>query len=383
MIDFFTKHLFLNARFEGFYKELPAFLFAFGIVVISARLSSHLLILWGVLFYIFYNKRVKTKWNSRKYNILKIIIVASILNELLFPLIGDTSDISIEYIIPYSVLIIFTIALSEKVDDRLIKWLILLAIVEVLIGILELSAGVVSFWTVDEKGLIESDLLYDRKVYGIDGNSSGFAYRVIFAALLYHCYKGARVIKEIPFYCIVLVGLVISFNRTCLLAFMFFVFLIMWKTKHRFLLLTLPVLAIIYIVNNSVLWDMALKQLTRGDTDFSTVNALSERDLVYPFYFQYIVDNFFFGHGSFKYYADIFKDGRMFHAHNSYLQTLANNGVPISLLYFYLIKSNINKYNYLYIFPFLLMACFQCLILWGISLPDIVFYKFLFSEQRD
>lgn len=383
MLSLIKRFIYHNGSLEGIKKEIISFIFAIGLILITARLSSHLLIIWGLFFFLFYNRSAKIYWNRRKYVILILIVVFSILNEFVYILIGDTSDISIKYLMPYSLLIIFTVAISEKVDNRFIKWFIFITILEILLGLLELNAGVVSFWALNDKELIESGLLYDRKVYGFDSNSSGFAYRVVFSALLYHKYREARIIKEIPFYITILIGIIISFNRTGILAFSFFIFLCIYRSKYKILLLIPPIFFAIYIVTNPVLWDIVLSQLTRGDTDFSTVNALSERDIVYPFYLQYIKENFFMGYGSFKYFADIMSDGRMFHAHNAYLQTMANNGVPISLLYFGLIVSNINKRNYLYVLPILLMAFFQCLILWGISLPDIIFYKFLFNKNNE
>lgn len=376
------KYLFYENPIELLKKEFKPFLFAISLLLISARLSNHFVILWGICFYIFYNKSLKIKWNSHKYNILKIIIILSVINECIYIITGNTLDISLEYIIPYSILILFTVALSDKVDDRIIKWFILAVVIEFFVGVLELSAGVVSFWAVEDKDIIESELLYDRKVFGLDTNSSGFAYRIVFALLLYNCYKSCRVIKELPFYMLIAAGLLISFNRTAILASLFFIGICIWQSKYKLLLLIPPVLIVIYIAQNPFLWEILLSQFTRGDTEFATVNALSERDIVYPFYINYIKDNFMFGHGSFKYYVEIMKDGRMFHAHNSYLQTLANNGIPISLLYFGLIGTNVSKRNYMYILPLLLMSCFQCLILWGISLPDILFYKLLFDKTK-
>lgn len=376
------KYLFYENPIELLKKEFKPFLFAISLLLISARLSNHFVILWGIWFYIFYNKSLKIKWNSHKYNILKIIIILSVINECIYIITGNTLDISLEYIIPYSILILFTVALSDKVDDRIIKWLILAVVIEFFVGVLELSAGVVSFWAVEDKDIIESELLYDRKVFGLDTNSSGFAYRIVFALLLYNCYKSCRVIKELPFYMLIAAGLLISFNRTAILASLFFIGICILQSKYKLLLLIPPVLIVIYIAQNPLLWEILLSQFTRGDTEFATVNALSERDIVYPFYINYIKDNFMFGHGSFKYYVEIMKDGRMFHAHNSYLQTLANNGIPISLLYFGLIGTNVSKRNYMYILPLLLMSCFQCLILWGISLPDILFYKLLFDKTK-
>lgn len=382
MSYFLSKYIFYDNPFKMLKKEISPFLFALSLVLISARFSSHLLILWGICFFALYNKRKKIQWNNTKYNILRIIIILSVVNECIFFVLGNSFDISLEYIIPYSILILFTVAISDKVDEKFIKWLIIVIVIEFFVGILELSAGVVSFWAVEDKEIIDSELLYDKKVYGLDTNSSGFAYRIVFALLLYHCFNSCRLIKEIPFYLIISVGLLISFNRTSILAGIFFVSICIWRSKYRFLLLLPPVLLAIYIVQTPLLWDILLSQFTRGDTEFATVNALSERDIVYPFYINYIKENFIFGHGSFKYYAEIMKDGRLFHAHNSYLQTLANNGIPISLLYFGLIGRYISKNNYLYILPLLLMSCFQCLILWGISLPDILFYKLLFKKSN-
>jgi len=56
---------------------------------------------------------------------------------------------------------------------------------------------------------------------------------------------------------------------------------------------------------------------------------------------------------------------------------MATHGIVISFLYFIFIIFNINRENFIYIIPILIVSLFQYAIFWGVSFLDIVFLHFL------
>src|SRR5690606_32047501 len=97
-------------------------------------------------------------------------------------------------------------------------------------------------------------------------------------------------------------------------------------------------------------------------------------------YYQFLAENPFFGNGSYKLWMNI--NGEIFHGHNSFLQTFATNGIVIGLLFIYLIFRNLNKYNYFYIVPIIVLSLFQYVIFWGVSFMDLMFFYFLFTTRE-
>src|SRR5690606_15097111 len=112
-------------------------------------------------------------------------------------------------------------------------------------------------------------------------------------------------------------------------------------------------------------------QLTRNRSGLD----ISGRDHIWAFYVQFISDNILFGNGGYK----IYFQGKM-HAHNSYLQLLATNGMVIFLLYLTLILKNIGRQNLFVVITLMVYSTAQYGIFWGISIMDIALFYFLFRQ---
>lgn len=359
-------------NFISFLLGLMLFVFSTGV------LSSYFLILWGILVVFKYYKGLKI---DSVFNLMIIVIALSLVNEAIAIYFRKIEVEDWFLLIPYSILILFTMYISKIIDDNnIFKWFVFFVLIEILIGIVQLLLGKVSFYD-PSLLIIDDNLLYNKKVFGLCANSSGFAYHILLALLIYHKNKDCRIIQPLYFYSLIIIGFVISFNRTAILSVLIFTALNYFRNnyKYKWLILLIVIATLFFVLNNQYYIDYITYQFFRGDVDRNTVNALSERDIVYPFYWNFIKENLLLGNGSLKYTAEIMNDGRIFHAHNSYLQTIANNGIIISSIIFYIIISKINKSNYVYILVFLFTSFFQAFILWGISLNDIIFYRFLFD----
>ena len=115
---------------------------------------------------------------------------------------------------------------------------------------------------------------------------------------------------------------------------------------------------------------MLVFQFTRGSGGVE----LSGRSEIWTFFLLFISDNFIFGNGSVKLYAE----GGM-HAHNSFLQLLANNGIVLSFLYIAWLGININKNNFIYVISILIFSTAQYGVFWGTSVMDITLFLLLFT----
>ena len=89
---------------------------------------------------------------------------------------------------------------------------------------------------------------------------------------------------------------------------------------------------------------------------------------------------FWFGNMSVKLWYN--HEGTLFHAHNSFVETLASNGIFIFLLYMFFVLKNLNRYNAKFVMPILVLSVLQYGIFWGISFLDIVFQYFLLRVNK-
>lgn len=368
------KCLFYKADIRPFLIALLIFVCSTGVVV------SHYYFICWVFILLYYRKPIPS---GRSYDIMKIIIALSIINEIIGLFFNEHLVLnSVLEIIPYSAMILLTMYTATIVDDKILRWLVVFTIVDILTAIVQRTVGVNSFFpaTVTDLG---DTLFYDMSVNGWHLNSAGLGESVFLGLLIFESHKKCRVIKGPLFYTLVCIGAFLCFNRTTMVSIVaYFVFKAIKENKKYLLILFGSALAI-FVFSNKEIMDILFMQFFRGADSLASGNAVSERDVVYPFYWNFAKDNFLFGNNSFKYYVEVFKDGRQFHAHNSYLQTLANNGFIISGLYFYMILRGINKDNYHLILPILLFACFQSFILWGLSYGDLIFYNILLTNRNE
>lgn len=341
--------------------------------------SSHVYLLWGIVYYLI--NRFKILPDSLSICCL-CILVLSFINQTIGFLNGYIPQSFLEFL-PYSFLILVTIQLAKNTDERVLLVFVCCLIVEVFVGIYQKMNGIVSFYDIS-KELVEGDgMLYNTKVFGLSTNSSGFAAKVFLALMIYQYYDFNKKISPYFFYSVIIIGLLLSFNRSVILgaATFSFITLLQNKKKRRMaILLFLGVPVLLYLIFQDDLVELVMKQFLRGHEDIASA-GFSEREIIFPYFVDFISNHLWLGNNSYKLLIDM-GDGRILHAHNSYLQTLATNGIIISLLYCYLIFHKMTLKNMKFILPFLIISITQTFILWGISLADLVLYAILLSDNR-
>lgn len=352
------------------------------IFISTTTFAPHYTYLIAIIFYI-YSQKAIIQFDYR-YKVVLFVVALSFINELIGIIFGKYSEInSFSDFFPYLLLIIPTMLISDKIEKDTLKWLIILILIEICLGVLQYFLGIQSFGG-KTNNEYNSELLYDKHVFGISGNSSGFGFKVFLALLLYFSDRSILKLNKYIFITLIITGLLITFNRTAILASLLFSLIILFRFLrynygHFKTIVVLSIILTIIVLIIMLNTDIIIKQFLRGQTDLNdTHKVFSERDKVYSYFWNTFLENPIFGNFSFKYYFTT-NDGRVLHAHNSYLNFLSINGLVVSIIYLAFIVRHINKGNALFITPILLSGLFQTTIFWGTSFLDIFLYYFLFN----
>ena len=362
-----------------------SFIIAFFIYLSSTEFAPHFLQLI-VLPLLFFKNKKEFKLTGN-YKIILFLVYCCIINEIIgIVFFSYHTIISYFDIVPYFIFIIFTIILSRNITISIVKWILLFICIEIILGLIQYQLGVKSF--TNSTDLLNDGILMNQRVHGLSGNSSGLAQKTFFALLLFVAFLDKIRFNKYIFFSIILIGSIITFNRTFIFSsFIFIVLSYRYKIKmfvsSRFkrLLIYSGLFGVIVLLISSFN-DVLITQLLRGRTEITdSMSALSERDLLYKYFFDFIKQNPFLGNNSFKLnYTTV--DGRVIHAHNSYLQLFANNGIFIGSIFLTFIIKLINRDNYIYVLPILLSGVLQYSIFWGTSFADLFFYFFIFSKYK-
>ncbi|WP_436872829.1 O-antigen ligase family protein [Acinetobacter haemolyticus] len=298
------------------------------------------------------------------------ITIFNIFNGSVVPNIQDKSLLGD---VPFIFLVLISLILGKFLtlkDLRVIQFLIIL---EIFIGVLEYISGVPTFFknitAVTE--LADSDILYQKKVFGVSANSSALAAKVVYLATISFMTDNLRKVdnntidKIIGL--IVIIGLFITFNRTAILA-VFLSFLFFYGRNIRNLIVIfLPLITIILFK-----WEEIYEQLTRGK---NTVDY-SGRDQIFSYFYNFWIDNPLLGNRGAKLWWDSY--GSVWHAHNSYLEFLASNGI-IVFLFFIIGWLLIFRKALVIAFPVLIYSLSQYGFLWGLSFYDVVLAAIMYT----
>ena len=173
-----------------------------------------------------------------------------------------------------------------------------------------------------------TDILCYNKVYGLSAVTSVFAQKVMIGILLLYFLQ----IKKYKYFFLValILGLVITFNRTAIVASLFFLGMQAFKNikhvkwEYKFLMLSLGIGLSVIILNNT---ELILSQFFRGKSGVD----YSGRDFVFERFISFIEDNLLFGNFVEKVWIEI-SVGRVYHADNSYLETLASLGLILTIM---------------------------------------------------
>ncbi|MBK5209054.1 MAG: oligosaccharide repeat unit polymerase [Flavobacteriaceae bacterium] len=285
-----------------------------------------------------------------------------------------------EYV-PYTLFIVTTIYFSRHLNRIIIEYILWFILTEVVIGIILYILGIQYIFkptSIGETEFGSSELYYYNKVYGLSAVSSVYAQKIFSGFLLLYFLK----VKKFKFLIlgILFMGLLITFNRTAIVStIIFFIFLGIKELKNINIIraiLLFGFLITITIISYQYFEEIVF-QFFRG----SDVVDYSGRDTVFTAYISFIENNFIFGNFVNKVWMEL-EIGRIYHAHNSYLETLASLGALLSLMLFIYLWKVIKKEHLKYIVPILVYSLFQYGILWGVSYLDIIFFYFIFSLNK-
>lgn len=281
--------------------------------------------------------------------------------------------------------LIFIVAYALDIKD--IKWLILLSALEGIIGLYELYIGTDTILPWVTSGSVgDSELMYFNKVKGISDGSATYTIKLLIALVLLNKYR-SWFSKSIYYFVQILlfIAIIMCFSRTVLVAAVLFkiitAFLTYYKKiknasdRNRIWVIS-GVVSVLFVLGIlfGYLWKDFIFQFSRGGESID----LSGRDYIWKYYLDFIRENLLFGNGSTKL---LLPDGK--HAHNSYLQLVANNGLLLSLLFITAISLTLRKRDYIYVLPFFILSAAQYALFWGFSYTDVILAFFLFNRRFD
>lgn len=365
--DFFKK---IRDIFLGFLCFLPT------IVNVAQKYIYIIISIIGLVFCVY--SFLKKKIFKEDYYLIFILISSVFIFLAGFVENINTISNSSNLYIPYTFFIITTIFFSRYINRYVLVTIFILIVLEAFIGFLEYYLSVPYLIEphnyVEDKNYGAQNILYHHRVYGLSNTISIFSQK-FFIGIMLLSFLNIKRFKNV-YLCIFLLGLLVSFNRTAIIASSFFVFLdwILKQRKKEFLKSYFswgPIFVLGILFYKDI-----LHQFYRGGSNID----LSGRDFIFIEYINYIKNNLFLGNFVRKYWILI--DDRISHAHNSYLETLASMGLVLSVCLFYYFYSVITKNILVYIIPILLYSVFQYGILWGVSLLDIIFFYFIFSVKK-
>jgi hypothetical protein len=252
-----------------------------------------------------------------------------------------------------------------------------LVCLEVLVGFVEAYLGIRSVipgsWEPTTM-MGESPYLYGNRVFGLGTNSSTFAVRVLCALILLGLHWQEGIFRGRDYFAALLLvsSFAVNFSRAALMAAALSVAITLWHRSPR-LFWGVTVCA---AAGTAFFWKQVWEQLNRGQEWLD----LSARDWIASTYLDFIAEHPTFGNFGVKYYVATQGEGAeplIYHAHNSYLQVAATNGVPFLLLLLIII-SFAPWHRIVIAFPLLAYSLLQYGIFWGASVYDQLFWAALF-----
>ena len=318
------------------------------------------------------------------------------------------------------------------------KIIIGFVLVEIIVAVFEfLTAQRTLFFQEEIKSVFSYNSLYKSRVYGFASNSPIFALR-IFIALTFVFQVQLKAFLKVLAYVILIGGILVSFNRTIILISALLIFLGFIRSfipviskgmkqlktavfiQFSSLLLVLIVLVQIPYLKYSFTkgdssektevpetWKIDEDQLTCADQhtldmkDIPDLNLpvwmgvsasessqkmnTSGRTIIWLNFMSFIFEHPLIGNGTHKVSLRILNKKReieYIHAHNSFLQYAATNGLLMLFLMLLLLFLNWNWKNSILIFCVIIFSQLQYGIFWGISLLDIYFIYLICSTKN-
>jgi hypothetical protein len=313
------------------------------------------------------------------------------------------------------------------------KFVLLLICLEILVGIIEYFYGLRSF-SGGNNEITDKTLLYNSRIFGLSSNSSVLAIKVMVGFVLIDYTEWAKKINY-PVRFLLFIGLILTFNRTVLVALVVYWILVLLRTLCRSMVHRQKVrlrgnvplqVALFTLLLIGILSPVVSYQFTRGGKEIDTLETklyktretlscaevhapelqtpqeaknrqveklmgnlgsveLSGRKLIWFNFLHHIAEKPWFGNGSDKLYFRSWQPAKnhfaLIHAHNSFLELLATNGVLIFVLYLAFYLSLLNRYNWLPLVAIGIYSLGQYGIFWGMSFLDVFLVVFLFLPK--
>lgn len=349
----------------GFVLVPQAYIFPFVFVIGSVAMLAKL------------NKGI----NTPDLLLLLVLLLSSVIFIVGYPYADNADSVSVfSKYVPYTFLIAATFYFSNLLSERALKFVFSFLMFEILIGILEFAIGIPYIFAPSmsngETEYGSTDLLYFNRVYGLSGSVSVFAQKVLAALILLHYLKFNRKWFRI-FIIVIIIGFLVSFNRTAIISAILFALFYYSRNLKAKTIFTYIGFSIPLIFVGMKYWEVISNQFFRGKGDVD----YSGRDIIFDYYIDFIFRNPFFGNFAQKLWYSP-SSTELFHAHNSYLETISSLGGLVSLFLFaFVVLLIIRRKSLLFVFPLLIYSLFQYGFFWGVSFLDIIFFTMLLNNH--
>jgi len=367
------------------YRVACDFLIGFFLYVSTLYFSSNALLLIVLLLIFIKDFDFSVK---RDFNLVFLFVVTAFANLALHLSYIDFSRHLSSFAIP---LVFLMAVLAPRINVQSFKVFVFFTCFEILIGLVEFQMGTVAIFSGQlessmQPASIQSDLLYDLRVFGLSSNSSLLAEKVFLSIILVMLIPNFIRNKWLVL-SLLLLGLILSFNRTAILATVVYFLLLAFSQKFSirriafFFLLTLLALLLAFQY-----YDFILVQLLRSDSGELTHSELSR------LYFWEKASEVFMlnplqGNGSLTFRVDDPVTGIPQHAHNSFVMLLSTHGLLASVFLLLYIVVRTMKANWRVVAVFSLFSMTQYFIFWNLSVPDMIFFWVLgcadLNHRRD
>jgi len=368
----------IKLSFEDLIKN-PAGNFWSLVVVLNFMLATYfslpnwiLLPLICLSFWVFIKKKFSDK---------RIIFLASI---TLFSCFSfyickyNSNEINaIDDLIPLSVLtfLLFNLAASTVINLKVIKLFVLFFIVEILTAMILFISGNKSIYHLISNLNNISNYDWSFQSSGVIALSDSTAALGVNAFLvLILIFQFFRTDKLFKLFTILgFLGVLLSGSK-------FMIFLLILFLGYNFFLI--KKMSLFQSITLTLFSITLFLFILLGITSVHDLNQLmSERiRIAYKFY-DFIKSNMLLGNNSVQ-YRYINASGKQFHAHNSFIQTIANHGLIYFLLIMGLIITQIRSSNVSSLFFLFLLSLCNHVLFWGFYHVDLIFAFILFQGSN-
>ncbi|UOB52336.1 hypothetical protein [Acinetobacter junii] len=327
-------------------------------------------------FFLHKNNIVFQKREIYAYVLMFLVaVIVNYLNIFNGAVIPNVQEGSVLGNIPYVLLLPFAFLIGKFIYLKDLKWLQYFIIVEIIVGCFEYYYGVPTFFVNNTSvtELSDTDILYQKRVFGFSANSSNLAAKVVYLTVLtmMQIKLNKKITRELIFFMFfILLGLVVTFNRTAIISIFVSAFILFGMSLRGLVLLSIPIVGGLFYNRDSI-----YEQLTRGR---GTVD-LSGRDQIFSYFYHFWNENLLLGNMGTKLWWN--NAGSIWHAHNSYLEFLSSNGLLPTLLFLISFLMLFSR-GLSIVLPILIFSLSQYGFLWGLSFYDIVFSAIIYNYVK-